>query len=148
MVSAYGHAMATRNESSGIKARKPSNADLYAGRQVRTARKQRGLTQEGLASQLGITFQQIQKYEAGHSRLTAGRLREIAIVLRKSIDFFYEPINLKAEESAEAELRARVKDLQHKARKLISNMADPDDLEAAVHLLNAMKPGPDRDAQV
>ncbi|MBR9808343.1 MAG: helix-turn-helix domain-containing protein [Alphaproteobacteria bacterium] len=140
--------MATRNELSGSVARRPSSADLYTGRQVRKARKQRGLTQEGLASQLGLTFQQIQKYEAGHSRLTAGRLREIAIVLRKSIDFFYEPIDLKAEENTDAELRAKVKDLQHKARKLISNMADPDDLKAAVHLLNAMKPGPDRDAQV
>ena len=139
--------MAKRNESSSREARKPGSADLYTGRQVRTARKQRGLTQEGLASQLGLTFQQIQKYEAGHSRLTAGRLREIAIVLHKSIDFFYEPIDLRAEETADAELRAKVKELQHKARKLIADMADPEDLQAAVHLLNAMKPRPERDAQ-
>ena len=61
---------------------------------VRQARRELGLTQEALSSLLGITFQQIQKYEAGQSRLSAGRLRDVAIALNKPIDFFYELLSL------------------------------------------------------
>jgi transcriptional regulator with XRE-family HTH domain len=77
--------------SSSHETRKPTDADRFVGQKVRQARRELGLTQEALASLLGITFQQVQKYEFGQTRLSAGRLRSVAIAVRKPIDFFYEP---------------------------------------------------------
>jgi transcriptional regulator with XRE-family HTH domain len=49
-----------------------------------------GLTQEDLARQLGISYQQVQKYETGANRVTAGRLHEIARELGVGVDYFFE----------------------------------------------------------
>jgi transcriptional regulator with XRE-family HTH domain len=48
--------------------------DVHLGRKIREIRASRGLTEEGLGKLLGISFQQLQKYETGHNRITAGRL--------------------------------------------------------------------------
>lgn len=48
------------------------------------------MTQEGLATQLGISYQQIQKYEVGTNRISAGRLQEIARVFSIDIALFFE----------------------------------------------------------
>jgi transcriptional regulator with XRE-family HTH domain len=69
--------------------RSPDAQDLEVGRRVRTFRLQRGLSQEMLADQLGLTFQQVQKYEKGTNRIGAGRLQRIAEILGVSAaDFF------------------------------------------------------------
>ena len=119
----------------GHDARKPTDADRFVGQQLRQGRREMGLTQDGLAQLLGVTFQQIQKYEAGHSRMSAGRLREVAIALKKPINFF-EPVGKK---SPLAETRLRVKDLRRDAKKLIDQLGDADDLQAAVRLLQALE---------
>ena len=93
-----------------------------------------------LGEQLGTTFQQIQKYEAGHSRLSAGRLREVAIALNKPIEFFYEPFDVELEHCEESERKLKIRDLQRDAKRLIEMLGDLDDLQDAVHLLAAMKP--------
>lgn len=98
-----------------------------------------GLTQDGLAQLLGVTFQQIQKYEAGHSRMSAGRLREVAIALKKPISYFYEPFEPMGKKSQIAETRLKVKDLRRDAKKLIDQIGDADDLQAAVRLLQALE---------
>jgi transcriptional regulator with XRE-family HTH domain len=77
--------------------RKPSakqaNAiDAQVGRQIRARRTLIGMSQEKLANQLGLTFQQIQKYERGVNRIGAGRLFEFAKVLGCSILYFYEGV--------------------------------------------------------
>ncbi|MBM6595466.1 helix-turn-helix domain-containing protein [Microvirga pudoricolor] len=59
----------------------PSALDQFIGQRIRTARVAKGMSQEGLADQLGLTFQQLQKYEKGVNRITAGRLEEISRVL-------------------------------------------------------------------
>ena len=69
--------------------RGPDSRDIDIGRRVRTFRLQKGLSQEGLAHRLGITFQQVQKYEKGTNRIGAGRLQHIAEILAVPIvDFF------------------------------------------------------------
>ena len=52
--------------------------DRLVGQNVRRLRLERGLTQDGIASALGISYQQVQKYESGANRISAGRLFEIA----------------------------------------------------------------------
>ena len=72
----------------------PRNAatpvDLYVGGRVRMLRRQLGLTQEALGDKLGLTYQQVQKYERGANRITASRLQAIAQILRVPIPFFFE----------------------------------------------------------
>ncbi|MBV9046594.1 MAG: helix-turn-helix transcriptional regulator [Alphaproteobacteria bacterium] len=71
--------------------------DKYVGRRIYLRRCMLGMSQEKLGQALGLTFQQIQKYETGRNRVGAGRLMEIAIALGVSPDFFYEGlINLLA----------------------------------------------------
>ncbi|MGV2979488.1 helix-turn-helix domain-containing protein [Camelimonas sp. ID_303_24] len=70
------------------KARNP--IDLYVGGRVRMRRMLVGLSQEKLGDALGVTFQQIQKYEKGANRIGASRLHQIAQVLGVPVSFFYD----------------------------------------------------------
>jgi len=63
--------------------------DMQIGRQVRRRRRLMGLTQAQLAQRIGVTPQQIQKYECGGARMSAGRLHDIARSLEAPIDYFY-----------------------------------------------------------
>ncbi|HEX2255966.1 MAG TPA: helix-turn-helix domain-containing protein [Afifellaceae bacterium] len=63
--------------------------DCHVGARVRVARKALNLTQEALATQLGITFQQLQKYEKGINRISASRLHHAAKVLGVPVAFFF-----------------------------------------------------------
>ena len=59
----------------------PDHVDIEVGQRIRIYRKAKGLSQTTLADQLGVTFQQVQKYENGTNRIGAGRLMRIAQVL-------------------------------------------------------------------
>jgi transcriptional regulator with XRE-family HTH domain len=63
--------------------------DGEIGRRMRALRLERGLSQTDLGKQLGVTFQQIQKYEKGANRVAAGRLQRVAEALGVPITFFY-----------------------------------------------------------
>jgi transcriptional regulator with XRE-family HTH domain len=64
--------------------------DVQVGNRVRIRRMLIGMSQERLGDLLGLTFQQVQKYEKGVNRIGAGRLFEVARILNVPIDFFYE----------------------------------------------------------
>ena len=68
----------------------PSGIDRVVGQRVRWRRRELKLTQERLGELLNLTFQQVQKYEKGVNRVSAGRLFEIASVLGVPITYFYE----------------------------------------------------------
>lgn len=68
----------------------PTTADRSMGNRLRLRRKVLGLSQEKLAQALGITFQQVQKYEKGANRISASRLQDIAKVLEVPVAFFFE----------------------------------------------------------
>ena len=70
--------------------RKPLPVDVLVGRNIRICRLQRGLSQSGLGRQIGVTFQQIQKYENGTNRVGAGRLSDIARVLGVPLATLFE----------------------------------------------------------
>ncbi|WP_142416126.1 helix-turn-helix domain-containing protein [Bartonella massiliensis] len=63
--------------------------DISIGKRIRQRRIAMGLSQKTLGSHLGVSFQQIQKYEKGFNRVSAGRLQEIANILKVPITFFY-----------------------------------------------------------
>jgi transcriptional regulator with XRE-family HTH domain len=64
--------------------------DARVGHRVRLRRMLMGMSQERLGERLGLTFQQVQKYEKGVNRIGAGRLFEIAGILSVPVSFFYE----------------------------------------------------------
>ena len=64
--------------------------DKHVGRRVRMRRKMLGMSQEKLGDVLGITFQQVQKYENGKNRISASRLQHISQILQVPVPFFFE----------------------------------------------------------
>jgi transcriptional regulator with XRE-family HTH domain len=70
--------------------RSSSDVDNYIGARVREFRLALGMSQENLAKQLGVSFQQIQKYEGGRNRVSAARLFQICKILKVSLSSMYE----------------------------------------------------------
>jgi transcriptional regulator with XRE-family HTH domain len=66
--------------------------DIQVGNRVRIRRMLIGMSQERLGDLLGLTFQQVQKYEKGVNRIGAGRLFEVSRILNVPVDFFYEGV--------------------------------------------------------
>lgn len=70
----------------------PHPVDIHVGRRLRSQRMLKGLSQEKLADSLGITFQQVQKYENGTNRLSASRLFLVSQALDIGLGYFFEGI--------------------------------------------------------
>jgi transcriptional regulator with XRE-family HTH domain len=68
----------------------PSDADRHVGARIRSRRIALGISQEKLGAALGLTFQQIQKYEKGTNRIGAGRLQNIGGVVGVTASYFFE----------------------------------------------------------
>lgn len=68
----------------------PHAVDVHVGQRLRILRKEAALSQKQLASAVGVTFQQVQKYERGTNRVSASKLYEFAGVLQKTVADFYE----------------------------------------------------------
>jgi len=67
----------------------PTETDVLVGARVRIRRVELGLSQTELANALGVTFQQVQKYEKGTNRIGASRLHAMAGVLRVQVNYFF-----------------------------------------------------------
>jgi transcriptional regulator with XRE-family HTH domain len=64
--------------------------DQYVGARIRIQRIELGMSQVTLAQAIGVTFQQVQKYEKGANRISASRLQQIAAALQAPVSFFFE----------------------------------------------------------
>jgi transcriptional regulator with XRE-family HTH domain len=84
-----GPQAATYEPPQPARKRRAGAEDVEIGRKIRALRLQRGMSQTGLADGIGLTFQQVQKYEKGTNRVSAGRLQRIADLLDTPITFFY-----------------------------------------------------------
>jgi transcriptional regulator with XRE-family HTH domain len=68
----------------------PNPIDKHVGSRVRMRRMMLGMSQEKLGNNLGLTFQQVQKYEKGTNRIGASRLQQISHILQVPVSFFFE----------------------------------------------------------
>ena len=68
----------------------PNPIDKHVGSRVRMRRMMLGMSQEKLGDAIGLTFQQVQKYEKGSNRIGASRLQQIALILQVPVSFFFE----------------------------------------------------------
>lgn len=70
----------------------PKSVDIYAGEMLRKRRQELGLSQKDIAMKIGITFQQVQKYERGLNRIGASRLHDFCQILQVKPSFFFQEI--------------------------------------------------------
>jgi transcriptional regulator with XRE-family HTH domain len=103
--------------------RAPNPIDVHVGLQVRLRRKELKISQEKLAETLGLTFQQVQKYERGTNRISASKLYEIARSLRVSIAWFFEGLS--------DPLEGRVKGAEADAPSAQSFLMTPEGIDLA-----------------
>ncbi len=82
--------MAKSKPRFGRGTRSPRPVDVHVGERVRLRRKLLGMTQTDLGDAIGLTFQQVQKYERGVNRISASRLCELSRVLDVPINYFFE----------------------------------------------------------
>lgn len=78
----------------------PHRVDRHVGARVRLRRKSVGISQEQLANALGVTFQQVQKYERGTNRISASKLFETGRALGAPVAYFFEGLSPEAEDRA------------------------------------------------
>src|SRR2546429_2482998 len=72
---------------------KPNPIDVHVGSRVRLRRNMLGLSQEKLGEEIGLIFQQVQKYERGANRIGASRLHELSRVLDVPVSFFFDDMD-------------------------------------------------------
>ncbi|MBA3068555.1 MAG: helix-turn-helix domain-containing protein [Hyphomonas sp.] len=121
----------------------PSGIDRVVGQRIRWRRRELKLTQERLGELLELTFQQVQKYEKGVNRVSAGRLYEIAGVLGVPINYFFEGAEefLDAEQSefAEDEDEPHAPVMTPEMLELISAFQKIEDVSLRKSLLNTVR---------
>jgi transcriptional regulator with XRE-family HTH domain len=123
--------------------RDPNFVDRHVGNRVRMRRLLVGISQEKLGELLGITFQQVQKYEKGSNRVSASRLYQISRVLGVPVQYFYDelkeddgPSGFAESEGADAIAGALQSPDGVQIARIFSETTDPDKRKL---ILNAVK---------
>ena len=70
----------------------PNSIDVYVGSQLRARRVALGMSQEKLGHAVGVTFQQVQKYEKGTNRISASRVQQLSNILQVAVGHFFENV--------------------------------------------------------
>ncbi len=106
--------------------------DVYVGAKIKSLRIAMGVTQQQLGGELGITFQQMQKYENGKNRVSAGKLWQIAVALGVTPGHFFPAPNENARSPAET-ASANVR-----TSRMIGRIKDPTTRKALDGLISAL----------
>lgn len=109
----------------------PNPIDAHVGSRVRLRRTLLGLSQEALGDALGLTFQQIQKYERGANRIGASRLFDLSRVLDVPVGFFFDDMPNGAKELSPAQIKSQTIDIPHLPMENNDPMAKRETLELA-----------------
>ena len=115
----------------------PNWVDAYVGSRVRIRRRQLGLSQEKLGKAIGISFQQVQKYEKGVNRIGASRLLDIAECLDVPISFFF-PESEAGSSSLDSTAQLGVTPEAMEFVQLFAKITDPDLRKKIVSLVRVM----------
>ena len=85
------HVDKPRRQSPSQRARKTDDLDLLIGKRLRERRTLLAITQQDLARHIGLSFQQLRKYEIGENRISAARLFKLSEILEVPITWFFRP---------------------------------------------------------
>jgi transcriptional regulator with XRE-family HTH domain len=117
----------------------PDPVDVHVGARIRMRRLLIGINQETLAQKLGLTFQQVQKYEGGANRVSASRLARIAEVLGVSISYFFADLPAPGEDPSGQEARRRDLLLQPETLELVRHYYAIADQQVREQFLDMVK---------
>lgn len=118
------------------KVKQRMSADHFIGQQIREARRNLKLTQEQVGTAMGLTFQQIQKFERGINRVSAGQLLEFSKLLKQPLEFFF-PVAIKNEQAPVCTIaELQVAELRKSIKESVNKISDIDCLRAIAHLAN------------
>ena len=118
--------------------KKPDLIDVEVGQRIRIQRLAAGLSQTELAERIGVTFQQVQKYEKGMNRVGAGRLTQIARVLNVPVGSFFdgrEAIEQVELQGMDAPLAAMAQPYAYRLLRAYATISDPDLRESIVEFV-------------
>lgn len=126
--------------------RSATELDVKIGQRLRQVREARDISQRLLADKLGITHQQVQKYEDGKNRLTVSRLDEICRVLGITPDYFFEPSSNYGHgeglaDNPQATLAGARSPEERKLLAAFGRLKSRDQRKAVIRLVNAMADG-------
>lgn len=85
----------------------PNPVDIYVGSRLKLRRLILGISQKKMAEKLGITFQQVQKYENGINRISASRLWDISKLLKVQVEYFFDGMNESIQAQSPRSLRKK-----------------------------------------
>ncbi len=117
--------------------------DVYVGGRVRERRIMMGMSQRTLAEGIGLTFQQLQKYERGSDRISAGRLFQISQILEASITYFFDGLDpstgLPAELDPDEEIQPNISTRETlELMRAFHRIADPDYRQLILEMVNGL----------
>jgi transcriptional regulator with XRE-family HTH domain len=118
--------------------KKPDLIDVEVGQRIRIQRLAAGISQSELAERIGVTFQQVQKYEKGMNRVGAGRLTKIARVLNVSVGSFFDgrdTIEQVELQGMDAPLAAMAQPYAYRLLRAYASISDPDLRETIVEFV-------------
>ena len=118
--------------------KQPSDTDRYVGQRVRQARREQKMTQEQLGHEVGLTFQQVQKYEKGVNRISAGRLHQFAAIFGKPLEFFYPDPIREVDTSTDAADELERSDLKRDIKANVERIERLEDLRSIAHLVSLL----------
>jgi transcriptional regulator with XRE-family HTH domain len=121
--------------------RTPDRVDIEVGQRIKIQRLSAGLSQTKLGESVGVTFQQVQKYEKGANRVGIGRLTRIARVLNVSVNSFFEgqdTIDRVAQTGAESPLSLLTQPLAFRLLQAYSTLADGEMRRSIVELVERL----------
>ncbi|WP_420470097.1 helix-turn-helix domain-containing protein [Brevundimonas sp. FT23042] len=120
----------------------PDHIDVYVGARIGLRRSALGLSQAALAQRIGVSFQQVQKYETGQNRISASRLHRTAVILATSVEAFFPPVEGLAAGEAES-LRALGATADGRAVALaFPRIPDRHVRQAVARIVTALAPAP------
>jgi transcriptional regulator with XRE-family HTH domain len=125
--------------------KKPDLIDVEVGQRIRIQRLAAGLSQTELGQRIGVTFQQVQKYEKGANRVGAGRLTKIARVLNVPVSSFFdgrEAIDKVARQGFHSPLAAMAQPYAYRLLRAYSTISDPELRQTIVEFVERVSTQP------
>ena len=119
--------------------RRPNPVDVHVGSRLRLRRKMLGLSQTKLGELLGLTFQQVQKYERGTNRVGASRLYELGSLLDVPVSFFFEDVDPVRAPAVASSAEADPSLSSAETRELVEIFYSLDDLKLRKRLIELAK---------
>ena len=129
--------MDEKNIRGRLKDNKPNPIDVYVGQRMKIRRKILKMSQQTLAKHLGMTFQQVQKYEKGFSRIGASRLWDVSQVLNVTMDYFFADMDEKTMKQSPRFLNNEHQDEFWQSIETATKLYDPMQTKEALGLVGA-----------